>query len=120
MAVWPATLPGVPLRNSVRHRGKNNVIRTQTDTGPARNRRTHRAAPEGYNATFRWTLAQYEDDFLPFFGDTLGDGALSFTGLNHPLTGDPVTAKLIGGTPPQGVPGPAGRVDVTLAIEILP
>ncbi|MFY0638713.1 hypothetical protein [Maricaulis maris] len=120
MPTWPQDLSKKTLRDDHAIDGTDNVIRSTVDRGPAKQRPRYTNPDRGGVVTFRWTRAEYKDEFLPWFEGDLAFGSLSFDGWVEPLTGAAVTARFVGGQPYQPRPAEGGLIDVTIAIEILP
>lgn len=119
--IWPATLPQRPLADSFEERWGATVLRTQMDTGAAKQRPRYSAAVEPLQVSYRMTPAQVET-LRAFVRDTLAGGALPFE-MTHPRTGATVTVRIVAG--PDGPvtlrPWQAGvRWIAALKLEILP
>src|SRR3546814_13803126 len=84
MADWPASLPQSLLATLTRKR-QPGKIRSDMETGPAKQRARFTAAVRRYEGSLLLTGAQLTT-FTTFYDDTLGQGAASFTWI------DPVTA----------------------------
>lgn len=115
---WPASVPATPLREGYERQGGNNVIRSRNDRGKVKQRRRFTTAVDTVSASFRWTDAQF-DTFMTWLGDTLGDGALSFT-WTEPVTGTSYEARIPNGRAAvTSKPGPGANVTVSFPIELL-
>ncbi len=115
MPAWPATLPQRPLIEGFSEQPPNLVVRSQTDTGPAKVRRRATAGPTRMTLAFRMTADQLTA-FRAFLHADLADRALSYS-WTHPVTGQPGTFRIV--DPPSWEPmGLAWRVGLTL--EMLP
>jgi len=73
---YPTTLPGL-LMSDYEYTSDTNVIRTELDAGPARQRRRFTSVPTKIKASFNYSLAQMRI-FENFFHFTLSDGASWF------------------------------------------
>ena len=115
---WPAVLPQVlQIANYQRAPGKN-LLRSDTDIGPAKQRRRQTAAPEAVRGTLTVTGAQLEA-LRDFHQTDLGYGALPFhwrdprdanTILLWRFTDEPWSESALGGD----------LFVVSLNLEILP
>lgn len=76
MPSWTATLP--KLCNIRPERPVNTVLRSETDTGPAKTRPRYSAAPRYLRGSIYPHGAQ-RLEFENFFNDVIGRGALAFT-----------------------------------------
>lgn len=76
MATWPASLPQTLLYDltGMRQAGK---VRSQMDTGPAKQRKRFTAVAKEYDGALILTQAQVAT-FNTFYETTLGEGAVSF------------------------------------------
>jgi hypothetical protein len=83
MATWPASLPQSLLLDLKRKR-QGGKIRSDMDTGPAKQRARFTAAVQQYEGALLLTGAQLAT-FKTFYENTLGQGAASFTWI------DPIT-----------------------------
>lgn len=72
MANWPALLPR-PVMSGYKYRNEKNFLRTQMETGPARQRRRYTSVITEVDATFKFTHPQLAL-FESFFTNTLNDG----------------------------------------------
>lgn len=81
MASWPSTLPDFVLRQGYSEKLPNVLIRSQTDTGPAKVRRRHTTGVREFNIVLSLTPDE-ADDFDEFFITTLKHGSLTFTWVN--------------------------------------
>ena len=86
MATWPGTLPTVPLRDTYQEGQQDGAaIRTQTDSGPPKQRNRFTAQIKTYAVSWEMSGSQL-DTFWTFYRVTLGNGALQFDGLPTPRT----------------------------------
>lgn len=116
---WPTTLPQVPQRGYTETGGMN-IIRTQTDTGPAKMRR-RAASAANLSCQFLMTTAQVTT-FETFVSTSLS-GVLRFY-FTHPRKLTQVEVRIV----PQGNGGDLYNIDyhapgywmVKLTLEILP
>jgi hypothetical protein len=116
---WPTTLPQVPQRG-FSETGGMNIIRTQTDTGPAKMRR-RAASAATLSCSFLMTTAQVAT-FESFVSSSLG-GVLRFY-FTHPRKLTQIEVRIV----PQGNSGDLYTLDynapgywmVKLTLEILP
>lgn len=72
MADYPSTLPA-PLASSYSGEAANAVVRTDFDSGPARQRQRFTATPHQLNVSWRFSLAQMPV-FRAFFKSDLNQG----------------------------------------------
>ena len=84
---WPTadSFPTAPLLGWTEKPGKN-VIRSETDSGPAKLRRRFTSAPSEFSMSFALTEDQ-ATSLLTFFTDSCASGVKTFDGLSHPRTG---------------------------------
>lgn len=114
---WPLALPQNPERGFTETGGAS-ILRTQTDTGPAKMRR-RASSPGTLNVTYLMTTAQV-NTFETFVNNSL-QYVLRFN-YTHPRTGASVEARLV----PQS--GNSYTIDyvapgywrVKMTLEILP
>lgn len=76
-AIWPLALPQTPLVNGYKESQPSHLLRSQTDTGPAKVRRRGHAKPVSITATYLMTEQQL-DLFDSFATGTIMGGALAF------------------------------------------
>lgn len=116
MSAWPETIPALPLQEGFSETLRNVVIRTQTDSGPAKTRSRYTAGPKNY--TMQFILTQTEKTALnTFFDTTLVNGSTSFTYTN-PASGESGTFRFLG---PPVYGAPIGlHIMATLQLELLP
>lgn len=88
MPTWPVTLPQ-NLLLPLTAKPKPAKIRSDMETGPAKQRPRFTAAIEELESSLLMTQAQYEI-FKAFFADDLGQGSLDFDWID-PQTGDAAT-----------------------------
>ena len=76
-AIWPLTLPQMPLISGYSESMPSNLIRSETDTGPAKVRRRGNAKPVTVQASYIMNTEQMEllDTFMY---ETIGGGAVCF------------------------------------------
>ena len=113
----PAALNGLRALRAGFQMGERPVLESQVDRGPPKQRRLSTAGARPVSVVFRMTRAVYADDFLPFFQDTLKDGALWFN-WTEPLSGAAVEAQFVGGSPPVARPVAGGRVHVAAQLRV--
>ena len=116
MSAWPETLPALPLQDGYSETLPDVVLRTQTETGPAKTRRRYTAGISPISMTMQ--LTQTEVGYLDsFFMTTLSCGALSFTWTN-PRTGNSGIFRF---KSPPAYSSPEGlHISVSLSFEELP
>lgn len=120
MAAWPGTLPTIPLRDSYQEGQQfGAAIRTQTETGPPKQRNRFTAQIKTYRVTWEMDGTQL-DTFWTFYRTTLGNGALSFTALPEPRTGATVTHRFDASQPPVVAPTGWDSYAVSASLEVLP
>lgn len=121
MATWPATLPQTVLSDLVRQRQAGKV-RSDMDTGPAKQRARFTATTKQFTASLMMTGAQLTT-FYTFYETTLGQGAVSFTWVD-PITDASATLRFMGeptDTLVRADDTPDDRLySVTLPLEKLP
>lgn len=115
MASWPATLPTYPLIEGGQETYGNNIIRTQTDVGPAKIRRRMTNAPSRFVMNFILSSTQM-GYFDTFYHTTVSDGSVSFT-MNNPRTGTCSTLRFF--DVPVAVPLGNGYHRLTFTVEVL-
>lgn len=120
LAVWPASLPQVPLIPQGSSAPYQPPVETQMEDGPARARRSATATWTAISYQYLVTAAQFAV-FEAFVRDTLQHGAAQFMipiwrpGARLPL---PMRrARISGGSPSWRPVGP--KVIVTLPLSIL-
>lgn len=114
---WPASLPQRPQADDFSETPPNLLVRSTTDTGPAKVRRRTTAGVTKMRASFRLTAAQL-DAFRSFYAVDIEHGALPFS-WTHPVTGAAGTYRIA--QPPTYAAVAAGVAWlVTLELELLP
>ncbi len=117
--VWPASLPQDVLVEGYEHGWGVGVIRSQTDIGPAKQRRRFTAVVQQLavlTEVDRTQLATLQS----FWRDTLGFGALPFDWV-YPPTQAAVTFRFVGDQAPKDRPLPGGQLwEVSMNLEIMP
>lgn len=120
MATWPGTLPTIPLQESYRETQQAGAaIRSQTDTGPPKQRNRFTAQVKTYQVVWEMTGAQL-DTFWTFYRTTLGNGALQFDGLPAPRTGLTANHRFNVDQPPQASAIGWDSYAVSAMLEVLP
>lgn len=115
MPGWPDTLPKFKAEGYGRAPQPAGV-RFQPERGPAKQRRTTRAAP--WNNTFQLELTAAQlAIFWAFWEDDCASGALSFT-MNDPITGAEHDWRFIIDQPPQESLAPPWHV-ISFSLERL-
>lgn len=97
MPTWPATLN--LLEEGYGRAPQAGGVRFQPERGPAKQRRTTRAAPWDETYVGRWTLEQ-RDAFWSFWAEDCQRGALSFT-MDDPFSGEEAEFRFIIGQEPR-------------------
>lgn len=92
MATWPATLPQSLLYTLKRSR-QSGKVRSDMDTGPAKQRPRFTATTKDYDGSMILTGAQLTT-FYTFYETTLGQGAASFTWID-PITDASATLRFV-------------------------
>ncbi len=96
MEAWPSSVPFRIQQDSYARAPQSNVLRTDTATGPARQRRRYTAVPKNLSGVIQMTKTEY-DTFETWFFNTIDSGALSFTMPNPSDDGDTdITARFKG------------------------
>lgn len=115
MAAWPGTLPqNANIKGYLEPLG-NTLIRSDTEFGPAKQRRRYTAAVHKFELT--QVLSSDEvDDLITFYETTLQGGVDSFTWV-HPRTKAAATIRFT--QPPTIVPRDT-LYDASYSVEILP
>ncbi len=114
MATWPSTLPQEFMEDGYSESPPDNLIRTQTDTGPGKIRKRSTAASRKIQGQLLFTAAQ-KTIFESFFETTIGYGSLAF---DCPLrTGEEEEMRFT--SLPSYSPAGGGDFLVTLNLEIL-
>lgn len=90
-ATWPSSLPQEPLVSGYTEDQQSQVVRTQTETGPAKQRKRYTTPVETFQMTFRMTDSEVTT-FKDFYQNTLGGGSTSFTYTN-PRDGSSYTLR---------------------------
>ena len=111
----PASLPQKPLMSGFSETMPNLVVRSQTDTGPAKVRVRATDGATSFDSQFRMTAAQLAT-FRTFFTTDLKAGTLAFD-WKHPITNASRAFRVIDA--PKIAPGGASWL-VSLRIEMLP
>lgn len=112
---WPDD-KGRVLADGFRETFPDLVDRSETDTGPAKQRRVTTAAPFMVDVVYKMTTAerQWLEDF--FLGDAAG-GGVWFT-WRHPVKQVSVVARFVKGSPPSYDPWkPDWRVSLRLEVR---
>ncbi len=117
LASWPTSLPQRPLADGFSETPPNLLVRSATDTGPAKARRRATAGVTKLKASFRLSPSQLAT-FRSFFASDLHGGNLSFS-WTHPVTGAVGAFRIV--PPPSIEPIAAGIAwRVSLDLELLP
>lgn len=85
--IWPESLPQVLRLDGLQGKPKRNVIRTQMDAGPQKQRRRYTVNTKDFNGTLILTETQRRI-FDSFYKNTIADGSLRF------LMKDPQTLEI--------------------------
>lgn len=83
-AVWPAFLQDKVLESGFSFEAGNNVLRSDTDTGPAKVRAVTTRRVDKFSTSVILEIADYVNWDL-FYTNTLGNGVNTFY-FNHPFT----------------------------------
>jgi len=86
MATWPTSLPQKPLAESYQEAQESQLVRSSTETGPAKQRRRFTARVDTFSCRFLMDESQVVT-FKDFFNNTLEGGALSYD-WEDPRTGN--------------------------------
>lgn len=116
--VWPLDLPQRPLRDGYKEGGRQTLLRTQMDAGPAKTRRRATAGVRRIAARYAMSEEQL-GRFLDFFEHDLADGAVPVW-MPHPRTGETVRVSLAASEPEWTPLGTGPRWAVALQLEVLP
>jgi hypothetical protein len=116
MAVWPVTLPDIPLVEGFSESAPDVTIRTQMDAGPARVRPRYTAGVRPVVGKISCTKAQVETLDV-FHVTTLMNGSLPFDWA-HPRTGVTKAFRFV--KAPKYMPDHKDSWVVSLELEILP
>lgn len=121
MASWPGTLPQTILAGSTRTR-QSGRVRSEMDTGPAKQRQRFTAVTKNYDAQIIVTGAQLAT-FNTFYETTIGNGTDSFTWVD-PFSGASETLRFRDDPQETNMKPDATADDrlymVTLPLEVLP
>lgn len=113
---WPSTLPNLPLTNGYQESFKDNVIRSEIDSGPMKTRQRYTRAQRMIQMSFMLTNDQ-KTIFTTFFNLIRG-GALPFN-WKDPILGTDIVVRLT-----SAVTGPnyvrINAWQVSFEIEVLP
>lgn len=114
MAIWPTQFK--PLVNSIEESPPNNLLRSQPDKGPAKQRRrtTANVRPIAFRMLLRNADVEVFDDF---FVDSTYSGAETFDWV-HPRTGVLCSARFT--QPPNYREQGATHFMVEVSLEIMP
>jgi len=134
MPTWPGTLPTAPMYGWTEVPGTS-IIRTATDSGPAKTRRRFSSAPSQFSLQFSMDQTQATrliDFYTNGVGDTIAGtagGAETFGGLAHPRDNSSVSSTAAPGvdeitgwrflSPPTLTQNAFGRFNVTVQLELL-
>lgn len=113
---WPAGLPQRFLVDGYGEGLRDNLIRSETDIGPAKVRRRATAAPWPLTGSMLMTFAQYET-FRDFVEDDLEDGAKTFWLPNQRAESG---TWLVRFTEPASAQPLGVDLRVSLSLEVLP
>ncbi|WP_119305216.1 hypothetical protein [Dongia deserti] len=117
--LWPASLPQDVLVDGYEHNWGVGTIRSQTDTGPAKQRRRFTAVPRPFKALTEVDRTQLATLYA-FWRDTLAMGSLPFDWV-YPPTQATVTFRFISDEPPRDRPLPGAQLfEVSMNLEIMP
>lgn len=90
-ATWPGTLPASFQADGYEEGGKENMLRSNMDAGPAKMRRRFTAAVRPVQGIIVVDETQLAT-FKTFYGTTLKDGSLPFDWHEHLPAGDATVA----------------------------
>lgn len=113
---WPSNLPQELLVAGYGEQPGRNVIKSQTDVGPAKLRRRGSCAPREIKGTIRLSPEEL-DTFDEFYETTLMSGVLRFAWV-HPIKQDDSVEMRFTDRPVISTQGL--MYDVSLSLEILP
>lgn len=113
---WPAGLPQYFIVRGYAEGLPDNVLRSESDIGPAKTRRRSSAAPWPVSGTILATQAQYET-FRAFVANDLAAGALPFNLPNQRATSGTWLVRL---TEAVDVSFAAPYYEIALSLEVLP
>jgi len=118
VAVWPSTC--ATLRNSIRERLPDNVLRSPMEVGPAKVRRRTTSGVRELTAEVQPLTSAERSTFESFFVTELRYGSLPFTWV-HPLTGATLLCRFKEPPQYQEVWAKMGSLtQVSISVEILP
>lgn len=118
MAAWPSELPQSP--ESIAERPQLQVLRTQMDAGPAKQRRRFSAAARRHSVRYLMDLSQRRI-FEDWFNNELHGGALEFD-WRPSRQQAAVAARIVGNDPPYQITSAGSALwwHVSMEIEELP
>ena len=122
--LFPLSLPKYPMESGYHETYPSNLIRSETDTGPAKVRRRGNAKPVTVTAHYMMTTAQCEI-LESFVNDMLGGGAICFDWYRPLYEGGKYTRARLkaaqdGIYTKSFIAGSIDRWDVELQLEIFP
>jgi hypothetical protein len=128
MPTWPGTLPTAPMYGWTEVPGTS-IVRTETDSGPAKTRQRFSSAPSQFSLQFALDTAQ-ATRLMQFYTNapSAGDagtagGAKTFGGLGHPRDNSSVTETEVTGwrflSPPTLTQNAFGRFNATVQLELI-
>lgn len=118
MPTWPVSLPQKPLRDGYEEAEPSGAIRSQTDTGPPKQRNRYSATIKPFRMTIEVDSNQL-DTFQAFYRTTLGNGVLPFD-WTHPRTAAAIAFRFDAGQPPITTSVGANQYRVSMMLEIMP
>lgn len=114
--IWPTELPCAFIRSTIEHQLGDNLLRSQTETGPGKQRPRGTSAAQPLVGAMKMTTAQWHT-LAEFYRETLLEGSLVFT---LPLAGEPGGVDVRFTKPPSRRDMAGGKWEVRLETEVMP
>jgi hypothetical protein len=118
MATWPASLPQSLQVTGFQESYQNQVLRSEMEAGPPKQRRRFSATTDKVAGQIIVTKAQLST-FNSFWDGDIAGGALAFD-WQHPITGNPASMRFVEPFNVRLAQGSNDEYVVELKLEILP
>lgn len=116
MATWPASLPQ-QFEVGARMRRQSGFLRTDTDTGPFKQRKRFTAVSRFWSGTMLMNASQ-KATFETFYATTINEGADAFD-FTDPVDASTVSARFTG-PPDENAEQGVGFWRLSFELELLP
>ena len=92
---WPTELPQLVDEESYQGTAGDNVLRTQMDVGPPKQRLHTRVSGREVTLAVYLDQSEYKEHFLPFWKEAIAEGALNFE-WSDPATEETAEIRVTG------------------------